>query len=183
MEIRFATGNPHKVEEFQEELEGESISIKQLEVDIDEIDSPDVEEVAERKVVDSYMVSGVEEPVMVEDTGLYVESLNGFPGAMSSFFFDRCGNEGLLKLLEEKEDRKAYFKTAIAIYYPERDEVETFTGVCEGRISEEVRGEEGFGYDPVFIPEDHEKTFAEDKEYKMKVSHRKKAIEKMRKEL
>lgn len=180
MKIKFATGNSHKVKEFKEELEGENLSIDQLEVDIDEIDNEDVKKVAERKAVDSFMVSGVEEPVMVEDTGLYIEGINGFPGSMAGYFFGKCGNEGLLKLMKGKEDRSAYFKTVIAVYYPERNDVETFTGVCDGKISEEIREEEEFGYDPVFIPEGHNKTFSEDKEHKMEVSHRKKAIEKMR---
>lgn len=183
MKIHFATGNKNKLEEFRKELEGTGIELVQLETDIPEIDHEDVEKVAERKAVDSFLESDIDEPVMVEDTGLYIKKLSGFPGSMAGYFFKKCGNEGVLKLMEDVGNREAFFKTAIAIYYPEKDQVETFTGKCMGEIAEGILGEEDFGYDPIFIPENHNKTFAEDMDYKLKVSHRKRAIENMRKEL
>lgn len=167
-----ATGNPHKVKEIEEALDGTGVSVEQAEVDIDEIQAPDVADVARRKVRDSHGALGVDEPVIVDDTGLYVDALAGFPGSQASFFLDTCGNEGLLTLMDGEDDRQAYFKTCMAIYEPSKDNVTLLTGRCDGTIATEQRGDGGFGYDAVFIPEGHDKTFAEDQEYKMDVSHR-----------
>jgi len=174
-----ATGNPHKVEEIREALDGTGVSVEQAAVDIDEIQAPDVADVARRKVLDSAADLGADRPVIVDDTGLYVKALNGFPGSQASFFLETCGNKGLLTLMDGKEDRSASFRTCMAIYEPDKDEVTLLTGRCDGRITAEQRGDAGFGYDPVFQPDGHGTTFAEDPEYKMDVSHRSKVIEKL----
>ncbi len=180
MELFFATSNDNKVEEFRHALKDFDLKIKRLNVDVPEIDDDDVESVAEKKARDSFEASGVDSPVMVEDSGLYVESLNGFPGSMSGFFIKKCGEDGLLKLMKELDNRQAFFKTSIAIYFPEKKEVRLFSGKCFGNISREIKGNNGFGYDPIFIPENHEKTFAEDIETKKRISHRKKAVDKLK---
>jgi len=171
MTFYLATGNPHKVEEIEEALAGTGVSVEQAEVDIHEIQAPDVEDVARRKVLDSY------ESLDVDDTGLYVDALGGFPGSQASFFLERCGVDGLLTLMEDKDVRDAYFKTAMAIHEPATDEFTVLVGRCDGMIPDEPRGDDGFGYDPVFIPEGHDKTFAEDTEHKMEVSHRRQVID------
>jgi XTP/dITP diphosphohydrolase len=174
-----ATGNPHKVEEIQEALAGTGVSVEQAEVDIDEIQAPDVADVARRKVLDSAAALDADRPVIVDDTGLYVRSLSGFPGSQASFFLETCGNEGLLTLMDGRDDRQAYFKTCMAIYEPSKDEVTLLTGRCDGTIATEQRGDDGFGYDTVFIPEGHDRTFAEDPDYKMDISHRSAVIEEL----
>lgn len=179
MTFYLATGNPHKVKEIREALTGTGVSVEQAEVDIDEIQAPDVADVARRKVMDSFRDLDVDDPVIVDDTGLYVDALSGFPGSQASSFLERCGNEGLLTLMEGKNDRSAHFKTAMAIYEPEDDTITVLEGRCDGEISREPRGEGGFGYDPVFVPEGHGKTFAEDADHKMEVSHRREVIEKL----
>ncbi len=183
MELYFATGNDSKVKEFKNALESFEVTLKRIDIDLAEMDHEDVEKVSRRKAVDAYNESNIEEPVMVEDSGLYVSALGGFPGSVSSYFFEKCGNHGLLKLLKDIGERDAYFKTSIAIYFPEKDDTKTLSGVCKGRISRKIRGDSGFGYDPVFIPEGRNKTFAEDFSVKEEISHRKKAIEKLKKYL
>ncbi len=177
--LYLATGNPHKVEEIEEALAGTGVSVEQAEVDIDEIQAPDVADVARRKVRDSHADLGVDEPVIVDDTGLYVDALSGFPGSQASFFLETCGNEGLVTLMDGRDNRDAYFKTCMAIYEPSSDEVTLLNGRCDGQITTERRGDSGFGYDPVFRPDGHDMTFAEDPEYKMDVSHRSAVIEKL----
>ena len=141
-------------------------SLKQKPAEIEEIDALDVEDVAERKARDA--AEDLEEDlVLVEDTGFYVEGLNGFPGAKASFFDYTCGAENLLKLLAGKENRKAYFKTAVALYH--EGEVEIFTGKMMGKIPEEPRGEavEELPYNSIIVPDHGEgKTLAQNPELK-----------------
>lgn len=173
--VHVATGNPHKLEEIREAL-GEGYEIDQIAFDQPEIDAPDVAAVARRKVRDALEDRAVDGLVIADDTGLYVDALDGFPGSHASFFLDRCGNAGLLKLMEDVEDRSATFRTAMAVR-DEHGEVHVFEGECEGTITHEERGDGGFGYDTVFVPDGHDRTFAEDEEHKADVSHRKRALD------
>ncbi|WEL23273.1 non-canonical purine NTP pyrophosphatase [Candidatus Nanohalovita haloferacivicina] len=166
MEIIFATGNSGKVEEMQPIFEDTDYSLKQQPADIEEIDALDVKDVAKRKARDA--AEALEEDfVLVEDTGFYVEGLNGFPGAKASFFDYTCGAENLLKLLDGKENRKAYFKTAVALYH--EGEVEIFTGKMTGEIPEKPRGEavEELPYNSIIVPDHGDgSTLAENPELK-----------------
>lgn len=179
MKLTMATGNEHKIEELETVLADMDITIDQVSSPPHEIDAHDVETVAKTKVRDAATQTDMDTKIVVDDTGLYVDALNGFPGSHASYFIDRCGKKGLLSLMQDKEDRAAYFKTTMALYYPETDRVVTFSGRCDGRIIREPRGKEGFGYDPVFCPNGHDKTFAEDNEYKHTVSHRKTALDRL----
>lgn len=176
-QVNVATGNPHKIEEIRDAL-GEGYEVVQLGFDQPEIDAPDVGAVARRKLQDALADRQVDGYVVADDTGLYVDALDGFPGSHASFFIDRCGNPGLLKLMDGIEDRRAEFRTAVAARDPDGS-IHVFEGVCEGRIAETERGEGGFGYDTVFIPEGHDATFAEDENHKRRVSHRKQAIDQL----
>ena len=115
----------------------------------------------------------IKEPFFIEDSGLFIEALNGFPGPYSSFVFKTIGNEGIIKLMKGIKNRKAYFIAVIA--YFDGKNVHTFIGRVDGEISEKIRGTKGFGYDPVFLYGD--KTFAEMGDEKNEVSHRRKALE------
>lgn len=179
MNLTIATGNDHKVQELETALAGTDVTLTRKEPSIHEIDAHDVETVAIQKAKDAAENIGADGPVMVDDTGLYVTALEEFPGSHASYFLERCGINGLLTLMDGLEDRSAWFKTTIAIYRPDEGSIETYSGTCDGTISEKPMGTAGFGYDPVFIPDGNEKTFAEDKEYKERVSHRKKAIEEL----
>ncbi len=115
-----------------------------------------------------------------DDTGLEVESLNNEPGVFSARYAGPENNseanmQKLLSKLKEKQNRNAQFKTVIALTLPESHQL--FTGICEGEITKEKRGGDGFGYDPIFQPKGFEKTFAEmTLEQKSEIGHRGKAV-------
>lgn len=124
--------------------------------------------------------------VLADDTGLFVNSLNGDPGVFSARYAGEHGNDlknrkKLLKNLENFKDRSAYFKTVI-VFVDENNKKFVATGILQGKIATEEMGENGFGYDKIFIPEGFSKTLAEiGFEEKNKISHRKKALENLRK--
>ncbi|MGC9189894.1 MAG: RdgB/HAM1 family non-canonical purine NTP pyrophosphatase [Conexivisphaera sp.] len=116
---------------------------------------------------------------IVEDSGLFISSLNGFPGPYSSYVYSTIGYVGLLRLMEGTEDRSAYFESAIA-YTDARGNIRVFTGRVYGVIAEEPAGSGGFGFDPVFIPAGYSRTFAEmELEEKSWISHRGTAISRL----
>lgn len=153
----------------------ENLELERVDVDIAEIDALDVEDVARRKVIDSYNDLDSDEPIIVEDTGFYVESLGGFPGAKAAYFDRTVGAHGLLPLLESREDRSAYFKTAIAYY--DGSDIHIFTGRSKGRIPEEPRGESHphLPYNTYFIPRGESESFAENPDLIHEYSHREEA--------
>ncbi|MFQ3275447.1 MAG: XTP/dITP diphosphohydrolase [Candidatus Nanohaloarchaea archaeon] len=183
--IFFATGNEGKLEEMEPPFREAGYELVQVEADVPEIDAMDVEEVAKRKVMDSYQEAVLGQEIgsvdyfIVEDTGFYVEALDGFPGAEAAFFAGTAGAERLLDLMEGEEDRSAYFRTAIAVYMPGRDEIEIFTGKMTGKIPEEKRGKSHphLPYNSYFIP-DHGngESLAENEELKNEEMHRRKAV-------
>ena len=118
-----------------------------------------------------------EDNFFIEDSGLFVEALNGFPGVYSAYVFKTLGYKGLIKLMEGEENRRAYFESVVGLRF--RGEVKIFRGRVYGTIAERPSGEKGFGYDPVFIPEGYNVTFAQSPEIKNRVSHRKRALEQM----
>ncbi len=115
-----------------------------------------------------------------DDTGLEVEALNGEPGVFSARYAgeQRDANDNMNKLLSELEgnqNREAQFKTVIALHL--NDELQTFTGICEGAITTTKKGDSGFGYDPIFMPDGFIQTFAEmELRLKNKIGHRGKAV-------
>jgi len=106
---------------------------------------------------------------------IFIDALNGFPGPYSAYVFHKIGCEGILRLLKGVDDRKAKFDSAVG--YCDRRGVQVFEGVVEGYITDEMLGESGFGYDPIFKASDCPKTFAQDPAHKNLVSHRRRAIE------
>lgn len=184
MQLIFATNNQHKAEEINSILGNEFkiITLKQAGIDID-IPEPHntLEENASEKSGVIYNMTGWD--CFSEDTGLEVESLNGDPGVKSARYagenksFDNNIDKLLLNLKDE-ENRKAQFRTVISLRLKEKEY--KFEGICKGSIIAERKGTNGFGYDPVFIPEGSVKTFAEmTMEEKSQFSHRKKAVEKL----
>ena len=120
--------------------------------------------------------------VLADDTGLFVKALNGEPGVLSARYAGEHGDSDanrkkLLKNLENKTDRSAYFKT-VMVFVDENGKEYVAKGILKGTISLEERGENGFGYDKIFVPENMDKTLAEiAPEEKNKFSHRKRALE------
>lgn len=174
--IYFGTGNKHKFQEFKESIT-ENFQLIQKEKEILEPQIDSVEEVSRHKLKRFLKKSKLEDEwVFVEDSGLFIEGLNGFPGAFTSAFSSKVERNKILRLIDE--NNKAEFRTSVAIKNPKTGRIETLIGRCKGKLVE-PRGEEGWGFDPYFQPKGHNKTFSEDLDHKEKVSHRKKAVSKL----
>lgn len=179
-DLRFVvvTANTGKAEEFQKIFERYGLKFRIEPLTTMEIQSTDLKEVARYRVLHAYEV--LREPVMVEDAGLFIEALGGFPGPFSSYVFRTIGIKGILKLMDGVRDRRAQFRSAIAFYSPITGAVKIFTGEVSGWIAMEPRGNKGFGFDPIFVPAEGDgRTFAEmDVEEKNMFSHRARAATK-----
>ncbi len=168
--VRFVTNNKHKYLEASEVLSKYDISIEWVPLSIDEVQSDYLEDIVVSKVLGSIGV--VEIPYIVEDTGLYIEALNGFPGPYASYVYKKLGLENILKLLEGVKNRQAAF-VAVGAVVLDQHFFKIFRGELHGEIANELRGENGFGYDPIFLPLNNKMTLAEmDLATKNKVSHR-----------
>jgi non-canonical purine NTP pyrophosphatase (RdgB/HAM1 family) len=173
VEAFFVTSNLNKVREAAEILK---VELKSVALDLPEPQALDVAEVAAAKAVTAREALGFpDHPVLVEDSGLIVEGWNGLPGALTKWFLQRIGNEGLLKMLSAYENRSARAVSAVAVTAADGS-VRTFTGAVRGSIAPEPRGSEGFGWDPIFIPDSHTKTYAELGAKKHEDSHRARAL-------
>ena len=184
MIIVFASANEHKVKEIRNIL-GDSFELASLRdvnifEDIPE-NEPELEGNALEKARFVHRITGRD--VFADDTGLEIEELGGKPGVHSARFAgeakDPSANiDKVLQLLGNSQNRKARFRTVIALILDNREYL--FEGIVEGRIIGERRGTSGFGYDPVFIPDGKELTFAEmDLKEKNSISHRARAFEKL----
>lgn len=178
----FATNNAHKLEEIRAIL-GNSIEILSL-ADIHcHADIPETANTLEgnARQKSRYVYEHYGLDCFADDTGLEVESLGGAPGVYSARYADGQGHDSqanmnkLLKEMEEKNDRKAQFRTIISLI--EKGEERQFEGIAKGQITREKRGESGFGYDPIFQPDGYETTFAElGSDIKNRISHRARAV-------
>jgi len=178
--IRFVvvTSNPGKAREFENIFSEYKLSFRIEPIKTPEIQAMDLRIIAEESAIYAYDI--LREPVLVEDAGLFINALNGFPGPFSSYAYKTIGIKGMLKLMENVEDRRARFLSVIAFYTPMIGGVKIFTGEVEGYIAMEPRGSGGFGFDPIFIPAEGDgRTFAEQSiEEKNKLSHRARATKK-----
>lgn len=196
MKIVFATNNQHKLQEIRDILgsEFEIVSLKDIgcNVDIPETGNT-LEENAMQKaqyVYDHYNLS-----CFADDTGLEVEALNGEPGVHSARYAEGTDHDSeanmakLLSNLEGKDNRKARFRTVIALIQKQDvcpcgctsiKKVNRFEGIVDGSIATEKHGTAGFGYDPIFVPEGYDKSFAElGESIKNSISHRARAVAKL----
>ena len=172
MELYFVTSNENKLKEARQIL---GIKIKQLRLDIKEIQSMNVSEVIENKAIKAY--ESVQKPVIVEDTGLYIKALNGFPGALIKWVLATVGNKGICHMVNGK-NREAYAETAVCLFNGQKAIL--FTGRINGTITSTPIGKTGFGWDQVFRPKGHSLTFAQmGPEEKNKVSMRMIALKKL----
>jgi XTP/dITP diphosphohydrolase len=155
----FVTSNIHKFQEARRVLSEYKIATAKLKVEAVEIQDDSLENIAKASALDAVKNCGL--PIFVEDAGLFVEALHGFPGPYSRYVYDTVGVEGILKLMQNIENRGAYFMSVIAFGSTEEQPV-CFVGKVEGKISLQERGTAGFGYDPIFVPlEGDGRTFAE----------------------
>ena len=182
--IIFATNNQNKVEEVRAVLGSifNIITLKEAGIDIDIPEPHDTLE-ANATEKSQTIFEFTKQNCFSEDTGLEAEALNGEPGVKSARYAgkDRSFDDNIEKLLSNLkpfENRSARFRTVISLILDRKEYF--FEGICPGKIIEERKGNNGFGYDPVFVPNGSDKTFAEmDMAEKNKFSHRKKAMEKL----
>ena len=171
--VYFATSNKHKLKEAEAVLSDFGITVKHFPFKHVELRSDSLEEIAREAVALAF--KRCHQPIFVEDTGLFIETLNGFPGTFSAWVQGKIGNTGILNIMSNQANRRAYFETCIA-YKKDAGHIATFKGHCNGQITTEERGKGGFGYDPIFIPDGEDQTFAESITLKNKLSHRYKSL-------
>lgn len=183
MKLLLATGNEHKIREIKSIFKVDGLDFATV------ADFPGLPEVVEdrdsfegnaiKKAVTLSAASGL--PAMADDSGLEVDALDGAPGIYSARYAgghgdDRANNSKLLSVLGDGGDRSARFRCVIALAR-DPDNVDTVAGVCEGHIARAPAGDNGFGYDPVFIPAGYDLTFAQlDPAVKNSISHRSQAL-------
>ena len=160
--IVLATRNQNKIEEIKEILDL-NIGYKTLNDYIDISIKEAGRTLFENSLAKaSFAFKVSQRPSLADDSGLFVDALNGAPGVFSARY-GKDDNDRIRKLLKEmasKHDRNARFK-AVYVYYYGFNEYKIFEGVCTGDIAREARGSDGFGYDPIFVPRGYSKTFAE----------------------
>lgn len=185
-EIIIATKNKGKIKEFKKILSDKEFEISSL-LDISDLpeineDGNSFEDNAVKKSGHIFELTG--KPCIADDSGLEIDYLDGAPGIKSSRF---CGistpqsvkNEKFISMMKgaKENERGAQFRCVVA--FTDNNGKKTFEGICKGRISDKQKGSNGFGYDPIFIPEGFEKTFGElDEDVKNRISHRAKALRK-----
>lgn len=174
--IYFVTSNKGKFIEAEKKFRELKINIIQKDFGYPEIQADTLLDVAKYGV--TYLKKKLDKPFILEDAGIFIDSLEGFPGVYSKYVYYTIGCKGILKLIEEENNRNAVFRSVYA--YNNKDETKFFTGICKGCISDKIIGTKGFGYDPIFIPNGSDKTFAQmDVSRKNSFSHRGKALDKL----
>ncbi|MHA1198353.1 MAG: XTP/dITP diphosphatase [Candidatus Heimdallarchaeaceae archaeon] len=161
MEIYFITHNPSKFEEASELADSLEISIQWKNIEYEEPQEETLEIIARKsceRILEKY--SELSNLIFfLEDAGLFIDSLKGFPGPYSSYVYKTLGNEGILKLMEKNENRNAFFKSVVA--FCSDKEIKLYTGITKGEITPSKQGQGGFGFDPIFKPNKCDQTFAE----------------------
>lgn len=171
--LTLITGNANKAREFADILGTDIATVK---ADLIEVQDLDVAEVVRSKAAAAYEL--VKSPVLVDDTGLTLHAWGRYPGALVKWIIKEVGAAGLLEMAAAVTDRRTTVTTAIG--YATADGVQVVTGSLEGTLTTEVRGDNGFGYDPIFQPAGEPRTYAEmDPAYKNEISHRRQAIDQL----
>ena len=178
-EIYFITGNKGKVVEAQKKFSEIGVNVIQKNLGYPEIQVEKLEDVAIFGV--QHVLKNFDKPFILEDAGLFIDSLNGFPGVYSAYVYHTIGCKGILKLMKDvdSKNRIATFKSVYAYAEPGK-KPRLFIGGCLGQISLEEKGNNGFGYDPIFIPKNSDKTFAEMSTKEKNIcSHRGRSLDKL----
>jgi non-canonical purine NTP pyrophosphatase (RdgB/HAM1 family) len=177
-QLKFVTSNADKVREATDIM---GFSLDQISsLKIDEVQSDDISKVVIHKAKQSYDI--VKLPVLVEDSGLVFKAWNGLPGPFIKWFETSVGCQGLLKMIEGFENRQALAVCFVAIF--DGKEIIIGKGEVRGEIASSIHGENGFGWDVIFVPEGHKKTFAEmASNEKNLISHRRLAFEDLKKKI
>ena len=171
--LHFASNNHNKYVEIQSVLQKYSIDVYFSRTILTEIQSNFLIEIAIEKSKSAF--EKISMPIIVEDDGLFIDELNGFPGQYSSYSFETIGNDGIIKLLINSKTRIAYFKSVIVFY--DGNILQSFVGERKGKIAHRPMGK-GWGYDPMFIPDGIDLTFGQlhQENRKEEFSHRTQAL-------
>lgn len=169
-DLYFVSSNYHKYQEAKKILQSFGINPGFFKYELEEIQSSSLKEIASKKAMQAFQK--YKKPIIIEDDGLFIDSLGGFPGPYSSYVFKTIGNKGILQLL--KRDRTAKFISNIS--YCDNKNLKSFEAKIDGTISK-IQNGSGWGYDPIFIPKNFSKTFAQ-LDTKNDFSHRYKALKK-----
>lgn len=176
--LYFITGNKGKVHEATEKFKPLDINIIQKNLGYPEIQVETLEDVAKYGVM-HLQDQNIDHAFILEDAGIFIDACKGFPGVYSSYVYHTIGLQGILNILDGETNRSATFKSVFA-YADPIGKPHIFLGECKGKITTKKRGMQGFGFDPIFIPEGSTKTFAEMKtDEKNSYSHRGKSLEKL----
>jgi len=177
MMLYFVTSNTGKFREVKDILT--SFHVVQKDIGYPEIQSSSLEEVITfglNSLQDTDM-----ERIIIEDSGLFIDAFQGFPGVYSAYAYQSIGSSGILKLMKGVVNRSAVFRSMIGYRDNRIAEVTLFEGLCKGTIAKIMKGEEGFGFDPIFIPQGSTLTFAQmTRQEKNRYSHRGKSVEKLK---
>ena len=174
MDIYLITGNKNKLREAEQIL---GITLKNVALDLDEIQELDSEKIAEHKVTQAWEL--IKKPLFVWDQSVYIHCLNDFPGPLIKWFWTKVTLEKICQIANFFDDHAIYTKTMLTYY--EGKEIRHFYGTVHGTIPTQPRGTLGFAWDPIFVPEGYAKTFAEmTAEEKNAISMHKIALEKLR---
>lgn len=175
--IYFATGNKHKFVEVVDILRNYPVTVELIDAKGKEIQSDSIIEIAEESATNAAL--GTRLAVFVEDTGLFIQHLQGFPGPYAAYIYRTIGLQGILTIMKDVPSRDAFFRSVVAFASPSLRAV-SFVGEVQGRINSVPRGTAGFGYDPIFEPYDGGgRTFGEmNLSQKNQLSHRASAVKK-----
>lgn len=184
MKLVFATNNQHKLDEVRKVVTGDFEIVSLSEIDCHD-DIPETADTLEGNALQKarYIKEHFGYDCFADDTGLEVEALNNAPGIYSARYAgpghdSEANMNKLLQKMKDKENRKAQFRTAIALILNGKEYL--FEGIVRGSIITEKRGNSGFGYDPIFVPENYKETFAElGNDIKNQISHRAEAVKKL----
>lgn len=174
--INLITSNKNKVKEFQQILEPK-IKVNHIEISYPELRSDNPEEIARHSA--EMLANKLKKIVVVEDSGLFINALNGFPGTCSAYIHKRIGLQGIIKLMKGIKNRNCTYKSAVACCEPNKKPA-SFLGEEKGKVASSIRGSFGFGHDPIFIPEGINKTYGEMKNCVELKKFRRKAVEKLK---
>lgn len=168
--VRFVTGNEYKFNEAERMMKNYEIKLLWTPLPMEEVQSDFLEEILITKVLS--VIKIVKPPFIVEDSGLYIDALNGFPGPFAAYAYKKLGLDNILRLMRGREDRNATFIALGALVF-NKQLFKIFRGVLAGEIGYKKIGKHGFGYDPIFIPENREVTLAQlSTNEKNMISHR-----------
>lgn len=191
LSITLVTSNINKLREFRAILEPK-IKVEHIKLEFPELRSEHSQEIAE---MSAKMISEkLQKAVVVEDSGLFITALKDFPGTCSAYVHKRIGLEGILRLMDgindarnngsrnkEESSRQCFYKSAVAYCEPGKNPI-SFLGIEEGEIAETIRGKNGFGHDPIFIPKEEntdKKTYGEMPDSEQRKKFRRRAIEQL----